>query len=71
MLAAVVRVGRRRWRRIFFGNSGGQDVDYGGNTYKSAETAFAGLAKASLSSLVGAPNLVVDCDLNLGVTFIR
>jgi hypothetical protein len=125
--------------------TGGQDVSYGGKTYKAAKTALAGLAKvsyflvdpsahfqpfvslqaglgeirypvttspllgcgaggaagnckdtvrgglglfgaaagmvymfsdnmglySSLSALVGAPNLAVDCDLNVGVTFVR
>jgi len=125
--------------------TGGQDVDYGGKTYKSSKIALAGLAKVSyflvepsahfqpflalqagvgeirypvttsplmgcgsgggtgtckdtvrgglglfgaaagfaymfgenvglytsLSSLVGAPNLAIDFDLNVGVTFIR
>jgi hypothetical protein len=125
--------------------TGGQDVNYGGKTYRASKTALAGLAKvsyflrepsehfqpfvalqaglgeirypvttspllgcganggvgnckdtvrgglglfgasagfaymlsdtmglyASLSSLIGSPNLAVDCDLNLGVTFIR
>jgi hypothetical protein len=125
--------------------TGGQDVNYGGKTYRASKTALAGLAKvsyflrepsehfqpfvalqaglgeirypvttspllgcganggvgnckdtvrgglglfgasagfaymfsdrmglyASLSSLVGAPNLALDCDLNLGITFVR
>jgi hypothetical protein len=125
--------------------TGGQDVTYGGKTYKASKTALAGLAKASyflrepsehfqpfvalqaglgeirypvttsplqgcganggtgtckdtvrgglglfgaaagfaymlsdnmglyaaLSSLIGAPNLAVDCDVNLGVTLVR